>query len=393
MVQPVYRGRAEGIITGCPVPPQRFCASLALNPTLEWLGIPAGLLAWAFAVYIYFIAPPVLSTRLLIAMLTVDGVAVISSGNAWPYADAVVGLGIEFWWRVHVASDWAVMGVYLAFIGVTVNSPLAKPLGRPGARIAVLAGGLVMAAIMISFDLETFQSGVAAPLLYLAIAAVLTWGFAAAVHAWLTAADAGSAARAKAFVIAFGVRDTIWMFTFLLTALRVSEYSDQLSEFWIVYTPILYVSTVIIYVPLVAYGMLRTQLFDIDLRIKRTLKRSTVLAAFVAVFFLISGLAELFLSSMLGNLLGLLCTSALVFFLDPLQRAAERLSDAAMPGTRETPEYEAFRKLQVYESTMNASIEDGVIPSHKRVVLESLIESLGIDPATAQRLEKDALEA
>ena len=109
----------------------------------------------------------------------------------------------------------------------------------------------------------------------------------AAVHAWLTAADAGSAARAKAFVIAFGVRDTIWMFTFLLTALRVSEYSDQLSEFWLVYTPILYVSTVIVYVPLVAYGMLRTQLFDIDLRIKRTLKRSTVLAAFVAVFFIL----------------------------------------------------------------------------------------------------------
>lgn len=91
--------------------------------------------------------------------------------------------------------------------------------------------------------------------------------------------------------------------------------------------PRLYVSAVIIYEPLVAYDMLRTQRFYIDLRIKRTLKRTIVVALFVAVFFLISGLAELILSAALGNLFGLLCTSALVFFLDPIQKAARRLED------------------------------------------------------------------
>lgn len=49
-----------------------------------------------------------------------------------------------------------------------------------------------------------------------------------------------------------------------------------------------YQLAVFIYVPLVAYGVLRLQLFDIGLRIKRTLKRGTVAAAFVATFFVVS---------------------------------------------------------------------------------------------------------
>ncbi len=141
--------------------------------------------------------------------------------------------------------------------------------------------------------------------------------------------------------------------------------------------------------PLVAYGMLRTQLFDIDLRIKRTLERSTVAAAFVAVFFLISELSELLLSSMLGNLLGILVTAGLVFFLDPIQRAAERLSDAAMPKTRSTPEYETYRKLQVYEAALYAALEQGVVPAQQRPVLDALVSSLGIDAAAARQLEDD----
>ncbi len=55
--------------------------------------------------------------------------------------------------------------------------------------------------------------------------------------------------------------------------------------------PIAYALAVILYVPLVACGMLRAHLFDIDLRLKRTLKRSTVAAALVAAYFLVSELA------------------------------------------------------------------------------------------------------
>lgn len=227
------------------------------------------------------------------------------------------------------------------------------------------------------------------PPLYSIMALVLTWGFVAAIHAWIIARDKASRARARAFTFAFGVRDVIWIFTF---SSGVAYHSGWLSENSVLayIVPRVYASAVIIYVPLVAYGMLRTQLFDIDLRIKRTLKRSTVAAAFVAAFFLVSEFAALYLSSQLGNLLGLLCTAALIFFLEPIQRAAQRFSDAAMPRTQATPEYETYRKLQVYEAALQTALEQGGISDRERRMLDSLIGSLGIDAKAARRLERDA---
>jgi len=96
----------------------------------------------------------------------------------------------------------------------------------------------------------------------------------------------------------------LWTFTF---SLNIAHYYGYIGEgvppdlgilrFVI---PFLYALAVIIYVPLVAYGVMRVQLFDVDLRIKRTLKRSTVAAAFVATFFVVSEFAGIYLSGQLG---------------------------------------------------------------------------------------------
>ena len=99
------------------------------------------------------------------------------------------------------------------------------------------------------------------------------------------------------------------------------------------------------------------------------------------------------MSSQLGTVLGVLGTGALVFFLEPIQRAAERLSNAAMPNTRNTPEYQSYRKLQVYESAVQAALEDGHISNRQRRVLNSMIESMGLDAKVAERLENDSLTA
>ena len=56
-------------------------------------------------------------------------------------------------------------------------------------------------------------------------------------------------------------------------------------------------------------------MFDVDLRIKRGIKRGTVAAAFVATFFVISELAGNYLSNQFGTVLGVLGTGTLVFFL------------------------------------------------------------------------------
>jgi hypothetical protein len=217
------------------------------------------------------------------------------------------------------------------------------------------------------------------------------------LHSWHIAKSPAERERAKAFTIAFGVRDVVWTISFGILLAVYYGWTDISWEelpkhpsayFWL---SLMYQTAVLIYVPLVAYGVLRVQLFDIDLRIKRGLRRGTVAAAFVAVFFVISELAGNYLSDKFGTVIGILGTGTLIFFLEPIQRAAERFSDAAMPNTVATPEYETYRKLQVYDSAIRAALEDGHISKRQRRVLDSMIDSMGIDRTVARRMEEDTM--
>ena len=141
-------------------------------------------------------------------------------------------------------------------------------------------------------------------------------------------------------------------------------------------------------VPLIAYGILRTQLFDIDLKIRWTIRQSTVAAVFVAVFYLVTEGADRVLESEFGSWIGLLASAMLVFVLAPLQRFAERVAAAAMPNTENTPEYAAYRKMQVYEAALSDALPGG-ISEKERALLVHLRDSLGITPAAAEALERD----
>ena len=364
----------------------------------EWLGIPAAFLAWSFALYVAVVAPPSRGARFLVTMLAIDGLAVISSYANWSYADRflreTVGLALP-WGHVHQASDWAMIAVYLLFLGMMLDSPLVAPLKRSLARGAIMLGGLAI-AVSIFFLPDETRELFRVPF-YIVISLVLTWGFVAAVHSWYIATSEAKRERARAFTLAFGVRDVLWTVSFGLNAAVhygfIGGGAEGPPPSWWFIIPLFYEIALIIYVPLVAYGVLRVQLFDVDLRIKRTLKRSTVAAAFVATFFVVSELAESYLSSRLGSLFGVVGTGALVFFLAPIQRAAERLSNAAMPNTHDTPEYESYRKLQVYEAAVQAALEDGRISDRQRRVLTSMIESMSIDAKVAERLENEARAA
>ena len=94
----------------------------------EWLGIPAAFVAWGFALYVYIVAPPTRGARFLVAVLVIDGLAVISSyGNLAfvnPFLVDTLGLpAVPL--QVHQASDWALIAVYLSFLGMMLRSPLA----------------------------------------------------------------------------------------------------------------------------------------------------------------------------------------------------------------------------------------------------------------------------
>jgi hypothetical protein len=228
-----------------------------------------------------------------------------------------------------------------------------------------------------------------ASLLYVALALVFWFALAASVQAWYQAAGAART-QARSFAIAFGFRDVCWGFVYLeaiqqIWAGTMTEVpADPMDPLMLIYA-----LGTLLAVPLIAYGILRNHLFDLDLRIRWTIKQSTLAAAVVTIVYVLSEGASRLLSSELGSLAGLLAAGLVVFFLAPLQRFAERVASTAMPNTRNTPQYAAHRKLQVYEAAVAEAQQGSGISQKERALLNRLRDTLGIATADAEALERD----
>jgi hypothetical protein len=186
------------------------------------------------------------------------------------------------------------------------------------------------------------------------------------------------------------VRDILWGYVYLETTWQVwngtmaEVPSDPMDPIMLYYA-----LGTLLAVPLIAYGILRAHIFDIDLRIRWTIKQSTLAAAVVTIIYVLSEGASRLLSSELGSIAGLVAAGLVVFFLAPLQRFAERVASNAMPNTQNTPEYAAHRKLQVYESTVAEALQGGDISEKERALLNRLRDTLGIARADADAIERD----
>lgn len=225
-------------------------------------------------------------------------------------------------------------------------------------------------------------------LLYAMLSLLFGLALLVSIHAWRVAAPGLARNRALIFALAFGLRDLCWGFVYGASIWMIwsgTHLTFDTDFEWLV--TIVYALGTLLAVPVIAYGILRTQLFDIDLKIRWTIKQSTLAGVFVALMFLISEGASQFLSAELGNVAGLLAAAVVMFFLAPLQRFAERVASTAMPNTNNTPEYAAFRKMQVYEAAINEAQAEGGISSKERALLVRLRDSLGISESDAEAIE------
>lgn len=141
---------------------------------------------------------------------------------------------------------------------------------------------------------------------------------------------------------------------------------------------------------LLAYAILRQQLLDIDLKVKWTIKQSTVAAAFIGVFFVVSNGVQTFFQGSFGPYRGIAAAGALVFAIAPLQRAAERVANAAMPGVKTTSEMSPDARLHLYREQARAAWSDGAISKDERLLLDRLRASLGVSHEDANRIESEA---
>lgn len=140
---------------------------------------------------------------------------------------------------------------------------------------------------------------------------------------------------------------------------------------------------------LIAYGLLKFQLFGIDLTVKTSLKRSTIVGAFIAIFFVVSEGLEIVVSGSFGTWAGLVAAGALTAAIRPLEQGAGKVADKIMPGVEPSDDYLDRRRVEVYQAAVERAAEDRVLDEQEREVLDTLADDLDVSQETARRIEQE----
>ncbi|MFT5770218.1 MAG: hypothetical protein ACI9H8_002204 [Lysobacterales bacterium] len=365
------------------------------------LGLVAIAACWALAVLLYRVGSTGSVSRNLALLLLIEGITLLSA--EFPELTlSLIGLDIDFWdsfWGqhpaliftasfVHYGGDAAMIALYPPFLAATLKTKLTRPFARKRIRLVVTGTSVALfLGAMASYAI--WDSELGAMILYIAVMALFVFGLVASLQAWHAAKPGIERERARIFAIAFGIRDIGWGISYAVSSWIVWTGSSWWVSNLLLSTKIPYALGSLLAVPLIAYGILRTQLFDIDLKIRWSIKQTVLGVAVAIIMFLVSEVAERLLTGEVGNFQSFLIAAVVVIFLTPLQRFADRFASAAMPNTKDTPEYAMRRKKEVYQSAFSEAQYEGGVSDKERALLVVLRDSLGISVSDADTIEAD----
>jgi hypothetical protein len=160
---------------------------------------------------------------------------------------------------------------------------------------------------------------------------------------------------------------------------------------WEAYGDVIPGENALVFGILVSYALARGQLFDIDLKLKITISRGTVLGAFGAAFFIVSQLAEIYFQRGGNYVLGGVACGLLVFAYAPMRRWADQLASRTLSkDVKDTPEYAFRRKQDIYRAALASALDDRRVTPKERIMLGVLAKRLGLSDQEVGRLRLEA---
>jgi len=370
------------------------------------LGIGAGVLALALAVIVFVAAPERPSNRFLALALANEAVALSGArlalvvGQPWT---SFLGIVTPF-------AVGALPFIYLLVLSV-LHTPLVRWIRRPRPVRLVILVLAIGTGVLSSLAVRTSRPSPIdlAPTLgyapwaltailavYAFISLVSLFGLIAAIDAIRRAPlDSVHRRRAKAFAISFGIRDalaTIGLALLTWGGIRGGPMIGYDQHPLVMLGEGMARFGAIIALPLLAYGILRTQLFDVDLQIQWGVKRGTLVSIFLVAFFVTAKLAETYLSRTGGWFAGAMAAGLLLFATPRLNKFSDRVAETAMPSVSPSVEYVTFRKLEVYKAAVESAVETGPIDTREREMLTRLQAKLGLSHASAVAIETNVVE-
>lgn len=378
--------------------PDSFAVDWGWNPHSVF-SVLAMFLAWALAALVYLTRPERPQNRALAVALFLAGAA----NGAYFVFRLLMPQASDAYRMLAVGMTFLLLlpASYLWFVG-TLRTPIVGWIRRPvGLAALITYTGLVETAWFARpdwfIDRMVFSPGVhgwqfePGPLLQLplgVLGAAQVFGLVAGISAFRRAETHGVRRQSAAFAVAFGTRDALqvaFIVSFGFLGGIATPIGSVAFEYGISGSDALFMV-------LVAYGILQTQLFDIDLKIKASLRRGVLASFFVVTFFLAEQAGEFVLQSRTNSFwLGLGAAAGMALALVPLRRLAARVANVAMPGVQATADYIGVRKHEVYEEAAEGVMIDGNVTPKERATLDRLRDKLGITGGEAQVIEARVL--
>lgn len=141
---------------------------------------------------------------------------------------------------------------------------------------------------------------------------------------------------------------------------------------------------------IIGYSIVRHQILGFDVKVRWTISRGTIAAAFIAVFVGVQTFVSEFFTNTGGLITGAVAAAGLVFFLAPLQSLAEKVAGAATQDAKPPAAQSQDERLETYRATARSAWSDGAIDAKERALLDTLREALGLSYEQAARIESDA---
>lgn len=138
---------------------------------------------------------------------------------------------------------------------------------------------------------------------------------------------------------------------------------------------------------LVAYALMRYQLFELDLGIKASVRRGIILGSFTVVFFFVSEAAEGLLQGDRGPLFGVGAAGLLALAARPVQRFADGAAQRFMPEVKPIAQQTYAERLAFYLEQYRLLAQDGTVTPKERRLLNRLRRTLSLEESEAQSIE------
>lgn len=347
----------------------------------------------AIAVSLFLFRPKAKANQRLALFLVAEAVGL---GAGWGLAQMALQEGhAAFWTALAWAAYSAQIPLYLLFLS-TLKTPLVRPFSARPASVSLwslVVVGLAVAIVRPELYFAGFEPrpgvgtfiqtpgplGTIVPAIH-ALPLPL-FALVVAIHQWRKTSR-GSAFRRQgaSYALAFGWRD---LSALILLSVIPSVTGASVTDSDLLPT-LFYALFQLLFVSLLAYGILSTQLFDIDVKARLVVGQSTFAGIVAAAFFAIKETVEA-LVDVQGLATTVLAAAVITLVFRPLQTLGKKVAGKVLPVR--TDDQEAAHKLELYESALESFQQDGKLTEREVAALERIRDRLGLSREDVAHLD------